>query len=618
MAGLYTWRLGRFDLYCVNTPLTRMAAALPVIAVGYDDDWSDYFSSPGARPEFKMGEAFVAANGTRSSFIFMIARWACIPFSWIGAIVCYMWAKDLYGRPSGVVACAIWCFEPNILAHASLITADITATALSCAACYTFWRWLKNPKWAETAVSAVALGVAELAKTTLIVFYPLLPLMWIVYRWFDRHSMSPRDWLREAGMLFIQVAMSLYILNLGYGFDGSLTQLKSFHFVSNLFAGQQSPSTTQDAAKRLEPPINRFAVTTIGDLPVPLPKSYVLGLDLQQRDFESYDRPSYLWGNWRASGWWYYYIVALAIKMPLGIWLFVFLFAIAQGYSYCCRRLTAPVTIKRRSSASFAYAGPSGARSHVTIRDQFVLLFPGFAIFAAVSCKTGFSEHLRYILPVFPFLFVWVSQILLTPQSCSDTNVWGVRGRAPHVVLGFSSVVAVFWLITSSLWIYPHSLSYFNELIGGPLSAPKFLLGSNLDWGQDLFYLEHACQLIPQSQRLHLAYFGAIDPIDGILAGAEAVKPADSLGRAVLRASSNGVNLGRNAPRETRWIAISVNCLHGDPWPARDGAHVSPKRPDEHLIKSLRYMQPTKMIGYSICMYCISNELGDSAFNDRY
>jgi hypothetical protein len=45
------------------------------------------------------------------------------------------------------------------------------------------------------------------------------------------------------------------------------------------------------------------------------------------------------------------------------------------------------------------------------------------------------------------------------------------------------------WLIASSLWIYPHSLAYFNELVGGPLYGSEHLLGSNLDWGQDLRYL---------------------------------------------------------------------------------------------------------------------------------
>ncbi len=45
------------------------------------------------------------------------------------------------------------------------------------------------------------------------------------------------------------------------------------------------------------------------------------------------------------------------------------------------------------------------------------------------------------------------------------------------------------WFLASSLWIYPHSLSYFNESIGGPLNGPEHLLGSSVDWGQDLKYI---------------------------------------------------------------------------------------------------------------------------------
>lgn len=171
VAGLSYWKFGRFDVYNVNPPLIKMVAALPVMAAGYQEDWSGFYEAPGARPEMGMGEDFVAANGERSFFLFMIARWDCIPFSWLGAIVCFVWARDLYGRPSGVLAASIWCFEPNILAHASLITPDAGATTLGLAACYTFWRWLKKPSWSQAALTGVVLGLAELAKTTLILFY---------------------------------------------------------------------------------------------------------------------------------------------------------------------------------------------------------------------------------------------------------------------------------------------------------------------------------------------------------------------------------------------------------------------------------------------------------------
>jgi hypothetical protein len=57
----------------------------------------------------------------------------------------------------------------------------------------------------------------------------------------------------------------------------------------------------------------------------------------------------------------------------------------------------------------------------------------------------------------------------------------------------FSSILVAgsfSWFMASSLWIYPHSLSYFNEAIGGPCNGPDHLLGSNLDWGQDLKYVD--------------------------------------------------------------------------------------------------------------------------------
>lgn len=171
VAGLSIWKFGRFDVYNINPPLVKMVAALPVMAAGYSEDWSGFYTGPGARPEFSLGEAFMKANGERSFVLFTIARWACIPLSWVGSIVCYLWARDLYGRPAGVMATTIWCCDPNILANASLITPDAHASALGLAACYTFWRWLQTPTLLKSAIAGITLGLAELAKTTLIVFF---------------------------------------------------------------------------------------------------------------------------------------------------------------------------------------------------------------------------------------------------------------------------------------------------------------------------------------------------------------------------------------------------------------------------------------------------------------
>lgn len=68
------------------------------------------------------------------------------------------------------------------------------------------------------------------------------------------------------------------------------------------------------------------------------------------------------------------------------------------------------------------------------------------------------------------------------------------------------------WIIASSLWIYPHSLSYFNESIGGPLNGPYHLLGSNTDWGQDLLYLKKWNQQIAPDDLTLVINYSAIDP----------------------------------------------------------------------------------------------------------
>ena len=495
VAGLSHWKFGRFELYRVNPPLVRMVAAIPVMAVGYKDDSSGFYEGPGARPEMEMGENFIAANGERSSLLFMIARWGCIPFSWIGGIVCSLWARDLYGRPAGVMAAGIWCFEPNVLAHASLITADAAATALGLAASYTFWRWLKEPTWTQAAITGVVLGLAELAKTTLIVFYPLWPLMWLIYRWPERHSMFARDWLREAAMLAMRMLIGLYMLNLGYGFEGSLTQLKDFQFVSDLFTRMPTNPQSEIPNRQLA---NRFGNTSLGGLLVPLPKNYLVGIDIQQKDFELYGRQSYLRGAWQNRGWWYYYLYACAIKVPLGLW--------ALGCVLLILRL--------RRLFKFGHQGldveqlPSGFStcSTSTLRDEFVLIFPAIVIFIIVSSKSGFSEHTRYVLPAFPFYFVAASQSALafrpTWQGCRALLTGGLRNRYSNkrvlqrVNYQVLPLVRLFvatcftWFIASSLLISPHSLAYFNESIGGPLNGSNHLLGSNVDWGQDFRYLK--------------------------------------------------------------------------------------------------------------------------------
>ncbi len=617
VAGLSHWRFCRFDLYRVNPPLIRMIATLPLMALRHKEDWSGFDEAPGDRPEMAMGERFVAANGYRSFFLIMVARWSCIPFSWIGAIVCYLWACNLYGRPAGVFSCLIWCFEPNILAHASLITPDAHATALGLAACYMFWRWLKKPNWTQVVLTGVALGLAELAKATLIVFYPMWSTLWLIYRLFDCHSMSVRSWMREGAMLGVQMAIGLNVLNFGYGFEGSLTQLKDLHFVSALFT--EEPDGTSGIEHRVldndhRLPKNRFVGTWLGRLPMPFPENYVSGFDLQQRDFEHYRRPSYLHGEWRDRGWWYYYIYACVIKTPLSLWFLGFLVLGSRIWMTPCADDGKRVT---RSQSELLLTGsmlPGSQRNEASwvdrkiseggrLRDEFVLLFPLFLIFLTVSAKTGFSEHIRYVLPAFPFIFIATSQVCqaISPAyaktstgpltaAAGGVNCMASRPDQAHHYMPLFSASLVFtlglWLIASSVWIYPHSLSYANELVGGPHGCPAHLLSSNFDWGQDLRYLQKkllSAHYDEQHAPFYLAYFGGFDPRSVGLPPSGTLlrdQPLPLLG-------DGGI------------YAISANFIFGMPGQAYGGVNgVAYLEPG--ILRDFQRVEPAFFAGYSI------------------
>jgi hypothetical protein len=302
----------------------------------------------------------------------------------------------------------------------------------------------------------------------------------------------------------------------------------------------------------------------LGNLPVPLPKDYVLGIDVQRSDLEYLGRPSYLAGEFKDTGWWYYYLYALAIKSPLGVWGLLLLTIVLR------------VAMQRQLVTSFS------------LRDELPLVLPGILILVIVSCQTGFNEHLRYVLPIAPFAFIWIGQIVrplaepfssLSSQPASESLKW-----PPWRTVLTSGLLV--WSIGSSLSIYPHNLSYFNELVGGPSGGPAHLLGSNADWGQDLRYLKWWIEKHPDAKSLRLAYCGHCDPIH---LGLKFTAPSPCTAK-------TGLTL------EPGWYAISVNFLQGYPWFAPDGtgSSVFYNRNELNYFSRLR---PHALAGLSIFIF---------------
>jgi len=338
----------------------------------------------------------------------------------------------------------------------------------------------------------------------------------------------------------VAAVIALFLINAFYEFRGSFRRLDSYEFISKALAGSEDWQSEQWSN-------NRFRGTVIGLLPVPFPEDFLVGVDLQKWDFDR-ERWSYLRGEWRDHGWWYYYLYAAAIKVPIGSWI---LMGIAIFGALRFRSMRAPYI------------------------DELLLCVPVVAILFAASSETGLNRHFRYVLPVFPFVIILASRAFKAWDS--------TKHRLRFLLTG-----ACTWLIVSSVSVFPHSASYFNELIGGPSNAWRHLNASNISWGQDLRAVERWAQNHPENRPLFIKSYVHIVPPNMI--GIPSIGTVPSMPTGAIEGLRNE---NRYLPG---WYIIdqeSMLRMQGD-------------------YAYLRTLAPIENIGYSFQVFCITDAVADN------
>ncbi len=537
-AGMIHWRTANFETYRVNPPLVRLIAAFPVMMAGAESPQIAFSANPHHRSEWEAGTRFIQQNGLRSFWYFTLARWACIPFSLAGAILCYRWAEELFGAWAGTFAGLLWCFCPSILGNGQLITPDVPAAVAGMAVLYAFWHWMKKPTWLGAICTGLLLGIAELTKLTWIILFPLLPIVWLGWLAMGDERRDMAAWRLGSLQLMVMIAIAVNTLNAGYLFEGTCLRLEDYQFVSSTLSGKTyAPGQSQSG--------NRFTGTLLGKLPVPVPANFLRGLDLQHYDFQR-PRWSYLGGEWRDHGWWYYYFYALGVKLPLGM-----LLSLGLAIGCIC----------------------TGRLKHVSRRDLFTLLFPTLVLLILLCTQTGLSRHHRYAMGTLPMLFIAASGLLAVRSTASRWNT-------------STAWLLILYAIGSSIWFYPHSLSYFNEVAGGPLQGARHLLDSNIDWGQDMFFLRRWYDQHPEIRPL-----GISPKLPGWLLNPIDLGLEDVTG--IPRAVATRTESEENPGPLPGWYAVSVCSLYS-------------KQPDTHYLRD--HVEPVGHVGYSLVLYHLDRE----------
>ena len=273
-----------------------------------------------------------------------------------------------------------------------------------------------------------------------------------------------------------------------------------------------------------------------------LPESYIYSLAGTFGSASS-GKPAFLMGEYSLTGWWYYFILAFLIKTPEA----TIFFLIAA--------LCFMVASKDRSQLGEA---------------AFILFMPLLLLVVISSQKVNIG--LRHLLPAYPFLFVFLGYLPTIGRKAVRYGRYGF-------------VFFCFWYAASAAMIHPNQLAFFNGFIGGPKNGYKYLVDSNLDWGQDLPALKRYMDE-NAIDSVKIAYFGLSDPrYYGI--------EYEWLPSYVIFDHMKSPELGGGRFFIDGYVAISATMLQG--------VYLA----DRVLYRVFRELRPVARLGYSIFVYRI-------------
>jgi len=442
-----------------------------------------------------------------------LARLGILPFFLLASCVVWFWARRLFGNCAAMVSLLLFTSLPPVLAHGGLATTDMALTASLAAACLVFSLWLERPTPGRSALVGVAAGMTLLSKLSAVLFLPMSALAILVVR-----ASLPRPPLSWAG---VRRGVSLLILAAGGAF---LVLWAGYRFsLAPLAPISQRPHAPVDSLLGSTGTLHDLAYSIV-EAPV-WPAVEILdgldqlwSLDASQLTSRSLDRSDPL-------RWLYFFPLAIVLKTPL-------------AFLVLC------------------IAGLAGAAVRSPRPKSWQALVPG-AVAGAIllaAMASRFNIGLRHVLPIYPSLAIL--------GGYGASRLWNLRSGGP---VGRVVVVALLgWQVFSSLAAHPDYLPYFNELASPELE--RKLVGSDLDWGQDLARLADELRR-RDVDSISIAYFGSADLAQH--------------GLPAYRILSEGLETDG-------WVAISMALLV-----TKEGYHW------------LESFQPVSIVGKSIVLYHI-------------
>ena len=490
-AGYSYLKYDDFRLNQEHPPLVKQMAALPLLFIDLrfplgTQAWKD-------SEQWEAGRAFLFTLGNPAEEIIFKTRAALLPVAFIMALLIFFWARDLFGERAAFFSLFLFSLFPEMAIHASLVTTDFAPAAFYFGIFYFLTRFLHSGKIRDIYLAGLATGLAMASKYSTFAALPLIYLFFIGYAFMSfrtpkekegEKSLTPeqRDHSLPLGFMIL---MTVFVVS----------HKKSFLIFSLPFIYLWLARLQPQRQRLQAPAMKRAASLLLILLSVAFfvilvvyfePASWFKGMRMDpfKRFFRGWTifrdhstgeaHPSFLFGKISTHGWWYYYLAAMAVKIPIPI---LISFCLGAVHLVSSRKILRP--------------------------EILLLLIPPVFYWVIASFINKVNIGVRHILIVYPFLIVTAGAAF---EFLGEAKFRKIRPLALTLLGG--------WLLVTSARAFPNYLSYFNGL-AGPLGGKENILGdSNISWGQDLKRLKiwMTANQVPKIYRL--LYFNMPEELD--------------------------------------------------------------------------------------------------------
>jgi len=461
-----------------HPPLIKDLAALPLLFLNlkFPEQSFEKVNPAIWWTQFDFANDFIYKSGNNPDQILIFSRLPLILLFLILGWLLYFWSKKLLGNWQALLVLTFFCFSPTFLANGRLVTTDVGAALGVVLAIYFWLRFLKEPNKLNITLAGLIFGFSILIKFNLILLIFLLGFITIIWAWLKKGNILKYIYFGLlAGILgMVLVVWPIYRIHiLNYPADLQLEQTKEVLLTAGL------PKTLKDinillAENEILRPFGEF----------------LLGLNMATNRTTA-GNTTYFMGTISAEGRLGYFPMVYLIKVPLAFHIITILVLLFAAYKL-----------------KFPFWKNTGKRLKKWINDYFpqfsMIIF--LIIYWATSLSGNLNIGIRHILPTFPFIYI----LLVWGISHLFENLKGKKGK---MVASAILIILVSWYCFCPISIFPYFIAYFNELAGGPDNGYKFVVDSNLDWGQDLKRLtKWVDKNLPADRQVYLDYFGGGDP----------------------------------------------------------------------------------------------------------